>query len=48
MVVILISSKGSDGIRIMHTKSNNTEIRLASETNYIIKELFESLLQKYY
>ena len=48
MVVIFISFKGSDGIRIMHTKCNNTEIRLANETDYILKELFESLLQKYY
>ena len=47
MVVIFISSKGSDGIRIMHTKNNNIEIRLASETEYIMKEFFESLLQKY-
>ena len=48
MVVIFISSKGSDGIRIMHTKSSNTEIKLANETDYIMKELFKSLLQKNY
>ena len=31
----------------MHTKSNNTEIMKGNETNEIIEELFESLLQKY-
>ena len=31
----------------MRTKSHNVEILMGSETNDIIKELFESLLQKY-
>ena len=31
----------------MHTKSNNIEIIMGSETNDIIEELCESLLQKY-
>ena len=31
----------------MHTKSNNVEIMMGSETDQIIEELFESLLQLY-
>ena len=31
----------------MHTKSDNMEIIIGSETNDIIEELRESLLQKY-
>ena len=31
----------------MHTKSNNVEIMIDSETDEIIKDLFESFLQKY-
>ena len=31
----------------MHTKSNNVEIMMDSETDKIIEELFESLLQLY-
>ena len=31
----------------MHTKSNNIEIMVGSETDEIIKELFKSLLQRY-
>ena len=31
----------------MHTKSNNVEIMIGSETNEIIKNLFESFLQRY-
>ena len=37
----------SDETRIMHTKSNNTEIRIGDDTNDVIKELFKSLLQRY-
>ena len=47
MAINFISSKDSDETRTMHTKSNNVEIRIGSETNEIIKELFESSLQKY-
>ena len=47
MIVNFISSKDSDEIRTMHTKSNNIKIMMGSETDEIIKELFESLLQKY-
>ena len=37
----------SNETRIMHTKSNNTEIMTGSDTNEVIKELFKSLLQRY-
>ena len=33
--------------RIMHTKSDNTEIRIGDDTNDVIKELFKSFLQRY-
>ena len=43
-----ISSKpDSDKIRIMHTKSNNTEIMIGSDTNEVIEELLKSFLGKY-
>ena len=47
MVINFISSKDSDENRIMHTKGNNTEIMMGSETEDIIKELLDSLLLKY-
>ena len=31
----------------MHTKSNNIEIKMGSETDEFIEELFKSLLQRY-
>ena len=37
----------SDETRIMHTKSDNTEIMIGSDTNEVIKEPFESFLQRY-
>ena len=46
MVINFISSKDSDKICIMRTKSNNIEIMMSNETYDIIEELFESLLQK--
>ena len=47
MAVNFISSKDSDETRTMHTKSNNVEIMVGSETDEIIKGLFKSFLQKY-
>ena len=47
MAIDFISSKDSDETRTMHTKSNNVEIIMGSETDEIIKNLFESFLQKY-
>ena len=37
----------SDETRIMHTKSDNTEIMIGSDTNEVIKEFFKSFLQRY-
>ena len=37
----------SDEARIMHTKSDNMEIVIGSDTNDVIKELFKSFLQRY-
>ena len=47
MAINFISSKDSDETRTMHTKSNNVEIMIGSNTDEIIKDLFESFLQKY-
>ena len=38
---------GSDETRIMHTRSNNEEFMNGSDTDEIIKGLFESFLQKH-
>ena len=37
----------SDETRIMHTKSDSTEIMIGSDTNEVIKELFKSFSQRY-
>ena len=47
MAINFISSKDSDETLTMHTKSNNVEIMVGSETDEIIKDLFESFLQNY-
>ena len=48
MSINFISSKGdSDEIRKSHTESHNVKIMMGSETDKIIEELFESLLQNY-
>ena len=47
MAINFISSKDSDETQTMHTKSNNAEIMIGSETDEIIEDLFESFLQKY-
>ena len=47
IAINFISSKDSDDTRTMHTKSNNVEIMIGSETDEIIEDLFESFLQKY-
>ena len=47
MSINFISSKDdSDETRDMHTKSDNIEMMIGSETGKIIEELFKSLLQK--
>ena len=48
MAINFISSKpDSDETRTMHTKSDNIEIMMGSETDEIIEGLFESLLERY-
>ena len=38
---------GSDETGVMHTKSDNAEIRIGDDTSDVVKELFKSLLQRY-
>ena len=47
MLINFMSSKNSEETRNMRTKSHNEEILMGSETDDIIKNIFESLLQKY-
>ena len=47
MSINFISSEDSDETRNIHTKIDNIEIIMGSETNDIVEELCESLLQKY-
>ena len=46
MVINFISSKDSDEARTMHTKGNNVEIMMGSETDEIIEDLFNSFFAK--
>ena len=48
MAINFISSKDSDEIRTMNTKSNNVEIMMGSETNEVIEDLFKYFLQRYH
>ena len=47
MTINFISFKDSDETGTMHAKSNNVENMIGSVTDEIIKDLFESFLQKY-
>ena len=47
MQINFVSSKDSEEIRTMYTKSHNIEIMMGNETDEIIEKLFESLLQNY-
>ena len=47
MAVNFVFSKDSDETRTIHTKMNIVEIMMGSETDEIIKDLFESFLKKY-
>ena len=47
MTINFISSKDSDETRAMHAKTDNIYIMMGSETDEIIKEHFQSLLQRY-
>ena len=44
MQITFISSLDTGEFRIMHSKSNNVEIMMGTETDDIINELFESFL----
>ena len=46
MAINFISSKDYDKTRTIHTKSDNTEMMIGSETDEITEELFNSLLQR--
>ena len=43
MINNVISSKDSDKIRTIRTKSNNIEIMMSNETDEIVEDLFESI-----
>ena len=47
MAINFFSSKVSEETYTMNTKSDNVQIMLGNEANKIIKELFESILQRY-
>ena len=47
MQINFISSLDTGEIRTMDSKSDNVEITMGNETDDIIKELFESFLEKY-
>ena len=47
MAINFFSSKDSEEIRTMHSKSYNTEILIGNETDEIIEDLFYSLLKRY-
>ena len=47
MSINYISSKDSDDTRTMQKRSDKVEIMIGNETDEIISELFESLLQRY-
>ena len=47
MQVNFISSLDPREIRTIGSKSDNVEITMGSETNDIVKKLFESFLKKY-
>ena len=45
--IFFSSQTDSDETCILHTKSNNIEIMIGSDTSEVIEELFKSLLQRY-
>ena len=45
MAINLFSSKDSEEIRTMHSKSDNIEILIGNKTNESIEELYESLFE---
>ena len=47
IAINFISSKDTDEMPTVHSKSDNIEIMLGNETDENTEELFDSLLQKY-
>ena len=47
IAINFISSKDSDEARTTHTESDNIEIMVGSETDEIMEEILETLLQRY-
>ena len=47
IAINFISAKDVDEERVMHPKSNNTEIMTYHNANDVVDELFESLLSRY-
>ena len=47
MAINFVSSEDFNETCTMHTKSDNIETMMGSETDEVFKELFESLLQRY-
>ena len=47
MEINFFSFKDSEEICTMHSKSDNIEILIGNETDEVIKDLFDSLLQRY-
>ena len=47
MEINFFPSKDSEETRTMSTKTDNIEIMMSNETDEIIEELFESLLQRF-
>ena len=47
MTIHFFSSKDSEEIRTMHSKSDNIEILIGNETDKVIEDLFDSLFQRY-
>ena len=47
MAINFFSSKDSEKICIMYSKSDDIEVMMGNETDKIIEELFDDFLQKY-
>ena len=47
MEINFFSSKDSEEICTMHSKSNNIEISIGNETDEVIEDFFDSILQRY-
>ena len=47
IAINFVSSKDSDETKTMHSKCDNIEIMIGSETDEIIEEIFKSLLHRY-